>query len=62
MGSILSSIRDDIQEYVDLCKRLDEKVQFMTTAQGTRLPDAYGQHAKSRMARAEEKTKDQKPV
>lgn len=45
MGSILSAIRDDMDEYQDLCRKYGEEVQTTLTAQGVRLPDSYGKHA-----------------
>lgn len=45
MGSIMSAIRDDIEEYEALCEKYGEKVQRKPTAQGVPLPDCYGAHA-----------------
>ncbi len=45
MGSIMSAIRDDIEEYEALCEKYGEKVSYKPTAQGVQLPDCYGDHA-----------------
>jgi hypothetical protein len=45
MGSIMSAIRDDIDEYEALCEKYGEEVQRKPTVQGIMLPDAYGEHA-----------------
>jgi len=45
MGSIMSAIRDDIEEYEALCAKYGEKVHYKPTAQGVQLPDCYGAHA-----------------
>lgn len=45
MGSIMSAIRDDIEEYEALCAKYGEKVHHKPTAQGVPLPDCYGEHA-----------------
>lgn len=42
MGSILSKISDDIDEYVALCKHFGEPVQRSPTSGN---PDCYGKHA-----------------
>lgn len=43
MGSILSAISDDINEYRWLCQHFREKVQHERGVYG---PDCYGPHAK----------------
>lgn len=45
MGSIISAIHDDIEEYQALCRRYNEPVVSTFTAQGHLLPDPYGEHA-----------------
>jgi hypothetical protein len=47
MGSILSAIHDDIGDYEDLCRKYGEEVQTTPVANGQRLPDCYGAHAKA---------------
>jgi hypothetical protein len=49
MGSIMSAISDDIQEYRDLCDRYGERIQH---SHGS--PDCYGEHAKQLKARLDE--------
>lgn len=44
MGSILSAIVDDIEEYRYLCARFNEPVQYSRTAQGIPVEDCYGSH------------------
>lgn len=39
MGSIMSAISDDIEEYEALCKRYGEEVQYKHSG-----PDCYGKH------------------
>lgn len=50
MGSIMSAIRDDIDE--SLCEKYGEKIRYSPTAQGVQLPDCYGEHAGSLKYRA----------
>ena len=45
MTDIFSRISDDIDEYLDLCKEFHEQPKYRPTAQGTQLPDCYGEHA-----------------
>lgn len=52
MGSIMSAIRDDIDEYEALCEKYGEKVQRKPTVQGVMLPDAYSEHADALKFRA----------
>jgi hypothetical protein len=52
MGSIMSAIRDDIEEYEALCAKYGEKVRTKPTAQGVQLPDCYGKHAAEMKFRA----------
>lgn len=47
MGDTLSEIRDDIDEYRELCRRFAEPVQFKHHS-----PDCYGDHAKLLKQRA----------
>lgn len=42
MGSILSAISDDIDEYLSLCRQYNENV-----ISNNGSPDCYGEHAKS---------------
>lgn len=41
MGSIMSAIRDDINEYLRLCKLYNEEARYTFSG-----PDCYGKHAK----------------
>jgi hypothetical protein len=41
MGSIMSAISDDIDEYVRLCEKYNEKVQYSSGS-----ADCYGEHAR----------------
>ena len=46
MGSSLSAISDDIDDYYRLCKRHGEEVRHSPTHQGYMVEDCYGPHAK----------------
>lgn len=48
MGSIMSAIRDDIEEYEALCERYGERPQYSYGS-----ADCYGEHAKELKKRAE---------
>ena len=50
MGDMLSAIHDDMDEYVELCKRFGEKVIYCDYNK----PDCYGLHARRLGRRAEE--------
>jgi hypothetical protein len=41
MSNSITAINDDIDRYVALCKRYNEKVQYTHGS-----PDCYGEHAK----------------
>lgn len=45
MGSIISAIHDDINEYVALCEHFGEKIQYSPDHYGRQLEDCYGAHA-----------------
>ncbi len=47
MGSIISAIHDDIEDYQWLCQKYGEKVVTTPDRYGNQLPDCYGPHAKS---------------
>lgn len=40
MGSVISAINDDMDEYEHLCEKYGEKVQYWTGG-----PHCYGEHA-----------------
>ena len=62
MGSILSAIDDDMEEYRALCKHFGESVQSSKDAYGNWLPDCYGEHAKSLKKRRQEEFKAKKEM
>lgn len=41
MGSIMSAISDDIDEYEALCEKYNEKIRYSVGG-----PDCYGEHAR----------------
>lgn len=45
MTDIISAIADDIEEYIDLCKKFGEKVQYKRDAYDNLIEDCYGEHA-----------------
>ena len=45
MGSVMSAIRDDIDEYEDLCRKYGETPHYKPDAYGNLLLDCYGVHA-----------------
>ncbi len=47
MGSIISAIYDDIEEYKSLCRRFGEKVRTTPDRWGNNTADCYGEHAAS---------------
>lgn len=46
MSNILSAIHDDMEEYVDLCAKYGEEVEYSKDAYGNLLVDCYGNHAR----------------
>ena len=60
MGSIISAIHDDIEDYEFLCKHFGEEVQRKATANGSVLPDCYGTHSKELEDRLREEQKNKK--
>ena len=52
MGSIISAIHDDIEEYKSLCKKYGEQVQYSKDAYGYSTPDCYSKHATELRARS----------
>lgn len=52
MGSIMSAIADDIDDYLYLCKKFNEKPVY---SHGS--PDCYGAHAQKLEKRAAEERK-----
>lgn len=47
MGSIISAIHDDMDEYEALCEKYKEKPEYIPDAYGRMLLDCYGSHAES---------------
>jgi hypothetical protein len=45
MGSINSAIDNDMDDYLYLCKKFNEKPQYSLDAYGNNLLDCYGKHA-----------------
>ncbi len=45
MGSIMSAISDDIDDYLRRCAKYGETVQQSKTSQGISMPDCYGKHS-----------------
>ena len=45
MGSIISAIHDDMEDYERLCEKYGEKPRVKPDAYGNRLLDCYGAHA-----------------
>jgi hypothetical protein len=54
MGSILSAIDDDMDDYVALCERFGEQPQRAPDAYVNLLLDCYGAHAKELRKRSDE--------
>ncbi|MDE2001644.1 MAG: hypothetical protein KGI60_03735 [Patescibacteria group bacterium] len=52
MSDLMKAIDDDMNAYVELCRRYNEEVRDKDSS-----PDCYGKHAKALKARAE---KDEK--
>ena len=48
MGSALSKIQDDMDDYQWLCDLFDEEIQHKANAHGLRIPDCYGSHSEAR--------------
>lgn len=46
MGSVISAIHDDMEEYEDLCRKYGETPHRSPDAYGNLLVDCYGQHAR----------------
>ncbi len=45
MGSIISAIYDDINEYESLCRKYGEEVRTSFDRYGIATPDCYSEHA-----------------
>ncbi len=52
VGSIISAIKDDIEEYERLCRIFDEEVRYKQGA-----PDCYGEHARALYERWQDRLK-----
>lgn len=57
MGNIISAIHDDIDEYIWLCKKYGEKVQYKP-GQGE---DCYGEHARALKKRRADEFAEARP-
>lgn len=61
MGSIISAINDDIDEYISFCKKYNEDIQYETwdTSDGQRTGVAcYGKHAQELKERSRKEYKE----
>jgi hypothetical protein len=58
MGSLMSAIRDDIQEYVSLCNLYGHEVRYRKDAYGNSTEDCYGSHSEQLHKRKEQETID----
>jgi hypothetical protein len=59
MGSIMSAIRDDEEEYERLCRKYGEQPRMKRDARGCLMTDCYGSHAMLLQARQEKEWADQ---
>jgi hypothetical protein len=46
MGSIISAIHDDMNDYERLCEKYSEKAKYSPDAYGNMLLDCYSDHAR----------------
>lgn len=62
MTDIRSRIEDDVDDYLERCRRAGEEPQYTKTFQGCEVPDCYGEHAKELEWRDRRKALYQEPV
>ncbi len=46
MSDSMKKMKEDIEDYIRLCRYFNEDPRFVRTAQGPMVEDCYGDHAK----------------
>lgn len=55
MSNIIKKVSEDIDKYLYLCKKFNEKPQYTKVCRGCLEPDCYGTHAEKLMKMSRER-------